>query len=100
MLIRYESHGWRGGDNTISQMNLEDFIRWQCSSKGDYDYDDARSDMQLKLDGSVDLLVNLIKMLLKKGMISLEELHELIPRANYVRLISIDDDWDFSLQRR
>jgi len=97
MLIRYE-HSTLTGEKNISQSSVGDFIR--SNFKEDYsDRGDRRSDMQVKLDGSCEVLLKLVEMLLKKGLLTLQDIADLVPHKNYIRLISLDEERDWDLNK-
>lgn len=91
MLIRYEYVTYRG-ETAVKQADFLDFACMQSNG-------DQLDDAQVKIAASCEMLAALVEALLKKGVLSMQDLETILPHKNYVRLISLDADWDNLAQR-
>jgi hypothetical protein len=75
------------------KMSLEDFIKQSFVSDDRPFGDDYNSRAAASNRGHMAFTVNLVDLLVKKGLLSVQEIQELLPHSNYRTLVKFADEW-------
>lgn len=91
MYVRYKDWG-SGGE--ICQVSIDKFLTHNFNKS---DPEGIRSDLQIQLEGTYEVVCNMIVFLVEKGLMSDEEFRRLLPNKVNLEIISLDTDRDYGL---